>query len=447
MKRDHIFTAFLVVVVIVLSSCAHQQQTTDIKAAYTNTPNITPTPPEATSISSVAIESQYESIHEAARYCDVEAVKWYLENGVSVNSKDPDMGGAPLHWAASFGCTEVVRLLVENGADLTQKESHGATPLHMAAESGQLHVSSFIVENDKDTLYEADDNGALPIHIAAANGHKPIVSYFLSQGVDINILDNHLGGTPLHYAAFTGRTSMISYLMQQGADPLITDSNGDTAQDLAVNQNHEMAAAALADWGTTATSTPMETSTTVPTTIAETNEPSSLCEITGKTVSFEVDLSRISVGSHVTVANCGEDYGACPTLNDLNEVSSIDYIELTVDEENQRTTSSLILLLKISVANHPVSSRNLWEFFDQSRIIVQLGNGETYDIKVDPGAASSVYGGFVYYIEPEYTEIASPFIGLRIPTHDIIPLVAGEHEFIWCYDNKASQPLDVHIED
>lgn len=263
-----------IIVAILLGGCGVTENILATQTpTYTPIPSVTgtiagikdsPTPPNTTTTSSEFIGEHYDSIHKAAEYGDVEAVKWYLENGVSINSKDPDYGGAPLHWAASFGHTEVVKLLIQEGADLTLKDSNGATPLHIAADSGQLQVCSILVEENENTLYEADNNGAMPIHMAAVSGHMPIIQYFLEQGMDINARDKGNGqGTPLHWAASNGQTSTISQLLQNGADPTIIDNYGDTAQDVAAKQNHEMAVDVLANWTGIATPAPTKTDVTV----------------------------------------------------------------------------------------------------------------------------------------------------------------------------------------
>lgn len=261
-----------IIVAILLGGCGLAE---NILATQTSTyppiPSVTgtiagikdsPTPPNTSTTSSEFIGERYDSIHKAAEYGDVEAVKWYLENGVSINSKDSEYGGSPLHWAASFGRTEVVKLLIQEGADLTLKDSNGATPLHIAADSGQLQVCSILVGENENTLYEVDNNGAMPIHMAAVSGHMPIIQYFLEQGMDINARDKGNGqGTPLHWAASNGQTSTISQLLQNGADPTIIDNYGDTAQDVAAKQNHEMAVDILANWTGAATPVMTQTST------------------------------------------------------------------------------------------------------------------------------------------------------------------------------------------
>ena len=64
------------------------------------------------------------------------------------------------------GHLDVVRHLVEVGADKDQAQNQGATPLFIAAENGHLDVVRHLVDvgADKD---KARDDGATPLFIAA----------------------------------------------------------------------------------------------------------------------------------------------------------------------------------------------------------------------------------------------------------------------------------------
>ena len=63
----------------------------------------------------------------------LEVVKLLIEKGADFKSPDKD-GKTPLHWAAYSGKLEVVKLLIEKGADFKSPDKDGKTPLHWAAE-------------------------------------------------------------------------------------------------------------------------------------------------------------------------------------------------------------------------------------------------------------------------------------------------------------------------
>jgi len=74
------------------------------------------------------------SIHKAATFGNIEAVKQHLAAGTEVDAKD-DNGFPPLHLAADRGHTEVVELLITKGAEVNAQSDGGNTPLDWAVDS------------------------------------------------------------------------------------------------------------------------------------------------------------------------------------------------------------------------------------------------------------------------------------------------------------------------
>ena len=67
-----------------------------------------------------------DPIHDAARNGDLAGVQAELEKGVDVDEGDDSWPGmTPLHYAADEGHTEVVELLIANGADVNAKDENG----------------------------------------------------------------------------------------------------------------------------------------------------------------------------------------------------------------------------------------------------------------------------------------------------------------------------------
>jgi len=72
---------------------------------------------------------KYCKLHEAAKTGRIKKVRRLLEEGHPTDAVDPSFGLTPLHFAVRNGHVEVARLLIENGADLTQPSTQGITPL------------------------------------------------------------------------------------------------------------------------------------------------------------------------------------------------------------------------------------------------------------------------------------------------------------------------------
>jgi ankyrin repeat protein len=77
-----------------------------------------------------------DDLQSASKRGDLEAVKGLLaQTDVDINSRDGS-SKTPLHAAAEEGRLNVVKFLVENGADKGAKNNEDRTPLHFAAENG-----------------------------------------------------------------------------------------------------------------------------------------------------------------------------------------------------------------------------------------------------------------------------------------------------------------------
>ena len=64
--------------------------------------------------------------------------KLLVKAGADLEAKTPTTGGKPLHLAAEQGHSEVLSVLIEEGADINSPGSDGATPLYIAALNGHV---------------------------------------------------------------------------------------------------------------------------------------------------------------------------------------------------------------------------------------------------------------------------------------------------------------------
>jgi hypothetical protein len=126
-------------------------------------------------------------------------------------------GATPLLRAAKSGDIELVRLLVDHGADPLAKMPNGTTALHFAAGLGWRDGSPIAPSYDQGTEAEA----------------VATIDYLVELGLDIGAT-NEAGDTPLH-SAVSGRKSeaIVARLLELGADPMVENGRGQTVLALA----------------------------------------------------------------------------------------------------------------------------------------------------------------------------------------------------------------------
>lgn len=144
-----------------------------------------------------------------------------LENKADPNTVEGWHGQSALMWAAAMGYVEVMKLLIEAGADLNlhsqlidapqpnpDRRQGGFvyanipkgrfTALHFAAREGQLEAVRALIEAGAD-LDVVDEEGTNALVLATLNGHLDVTGLLLDAGADPNVADN-FGRTVLFVA-------------------------------------------------------------------------------------------------------------------------------------------------------------------------------------------------------------------------------------------------------
>jgi hypothetical protein len=115
----------------------------------------------------------------------VDFVRIILDTGVNVNISESGLGkGRVLFDAVSGGSAEVVRLLLERGAEPNWDWGDGrlyCVPLSLAIEQGQFDIVQMLVEAGA-ALDVVDNQGQTPLSRAAASGRQHIIDYLHTRG-------------------------------------------------------------------------------------------------------------------------------------------------------------------------------------------------------------------------------------------------------------------------
>ncbi|XP_074644688.1 uncharacterized protein LOC141901380 [Tubulanus polymorphus] len=152
-----------------------------------------------------------------------------------------NMKRTALHWSASYGNLDHMRMLLKQDSNIGIPDTEGKTPLHWAAschDHQAVNCVKLLLEVAPSVINWQDYEGRTALHLAVAEGSEAIVDVLtLTPKCNVSALDN-MFRTPLHWAAVLGHTSVVAMLLARGADYASSDSNGATALHYAAQNNY-----------------------------------------------------------------------------------------------------------------------------------------------------------------------------------------------------------------
>jgi ankyrin repeat protein len=176
-------------------------------------------------------------VHDAAKNGNLEQVKQLLTNTPGLISAVDESGRTPLHWACRGVHFELVKYLVENGADINAVDKNGIAPLHSVASRGHAEAARCLIEKGADLNMRSRVDLGAPLHYAAQAGHESVVRLLLERGARTDVRNGN-DETPLHAAAKAGQLAVAQLLAvkMRVIDPQslnLGDFDGNTALHLA----------------------------------------------------------------------------------------------------------------------------------------------------------------------------------------------------------------------
>jgi ankyrin repeat protein len=161
-------------------------------------------------------------------HAGVELADLLLSRGADVEAANDD-GVTPLIWAAWRDRPEVVRRLLEAGADPNRRCRKGRTALHRTNKPETIRL---LIRAGAD-VNARDREGATVLRLYAWQLPPDMVAELLDHGADPNAADAVDRLTPLMEAARGGDPEVVRVLMERGGNPTLRDRTGRTALDIA----------------------------------------------------------------------------------------------------------------------------------------------------------------------------------------------------------------------
>jgi ankyrin repeat protein len=188
-----------------------------------------------------------------------------LELGADIELAD-SQNRSPLFLACMVDNTEVAKILLRNGANLSQsalflkacaeenttfithiiaggvdlnslRAENGITGMHLACDAGAIKIADALAMCGV-AINERNSAGLTPFLMCCDVGQLAGLDWLHSRGVDINQTVPFSGNTGLHLAAMKARNGAVNWLLQHHVDTTAVNFDGLTAQELAINMGN-----------------------------------------------------------------------------------------------------------------------------------------------------------------------------------------------------------------
>lgn len=136
-------------------------------------------------------------------------------------------------FGANNGHIQVVKALLELGANIDDRSNNWKTPLLWACLWGHYDVVKFLIDSGAD-LFVSDIYGLTPVMSAVMNGNVTLVRYLISKGANVTAR-NYYNGTALTIAQANNREVLIRILQPYFPDSLKSNSPFDILREMMID--------------------------------------------------------------------------------------------------------------------------------------------------------------------------------------------------------------------
>jgi ankyrin repeat protein len=156
----------------------------------------------------------------ALRNDDIRQAEKFIADGANIAARNGH-GQTPLHYAADKMQSGLARRLIELGAEIDPRAGYGRTPLFLAVSghwsgSGREEIVRVLIEAGADVRL-ADTDEVTPLHVSCKMGDIEVTRRLLAAGADMTARTKQ-GNMPLNRASESSRAALLACFLDAGLD-------------------------------------------------------------------------------------------------------------------------------------------------------------------------------------------------------------------------------------
>jgi ankyrin repeat protein len=158
-------------------------------------------------------------------------VRYLVEQGAKINEMNITLGMTPFHRAIQMGHFSVVKYLADNRADLFLQNTNKRSPKKIAQIYAKYKIATLLKELSSELSYETIT------YSAQKNNYTHVAELLTKDRTCVNVQDE-TGCTALLWATKNDNYEMAKILLNYGADKNISNRNGVTPLDIALQAGY-----------------------------------------------------------------------------------------------------------------------------------------------------------------------------------------------------------------
>ena len=135
---------------------------------------------------------------------------------INVDARDSD-GSTALLWATYKVDHELVRALLQKGAQASLGNDFGSSPLIEAVKLGDVDLTRMLLRAHADANSPNPD-GQTALMLASSLGSREVAGLLIAQGANVNAVEAYRDQTALMWAAAENHPDVVELLLAHGAD-------------------------------------------------------------------------------------------------------------------------------------------------------------------------------------------------------------------------------------